>query len=139
MRDIHTLIKMQKLYVDEQRKVLAAKQREADSIVAALAAIATELENEKKTEAANKEGGFILGAFIRRELDRKEELEGKLVLVNKEVDVEREKLAVLFEELKRYELIQENWDEEEQKRLDHQEKLVYDEQAGTRHHEREKN
>jgi flagellar FliJ protein len=133
MRDVKTLIKMQKLYVDEQRKVLAARQREADALVEAIVDLKTNLEIEKKSEAAKREGGFIVGAFIRKELNRQEDLEKALVQTNRVIEVEREKLSILFEEMKRYELIQENWDEEEEKKNKRLETIAYDEQAGTRH------
>jgi flagellar protein FliJ len=133
MRDVKTLIKMQKLYVDNQRKILAAKQREADALVEAIVELKANLENEKKGEAAKREGAFIMGAFIRKELHRQEDLEEALVKTNRMIEVEREKLSLLFEELKRYELIQENWDEEEKKKNERLETLAYDEQAGTRH------
>ncbi|MBI3420007.1 MAG: hypothetical protein HY053_07750 [Proteobacteria bacterium] len=136
MRDVKTLIKMQKLYVDAQRKVLAARQRKADALQAAIAELRARVESEKKNHAAQKEGGFIFGAFLRKEIDRHEDLQKALVLANREIDVEREKLAVLFEELKRYEIIQENWDEEARAEEARVETIDYDEQAGMRHHDR---
>lgn len=134
MRDVKTLIKMQKLYVDEQRKVLAVKLREADALQAGLVDLAEHLESEKKNPAAQKEGAFIMGAFLRKEITRREELQAALQQTNREIDVEREKLAVLFEELKRYEIIQDNWDREARAEEARQETLTYDEQAGMRDH-----
>ncbi|HVY12954.1 MAG TPA: hypothetical protein VHB73_05255 [Alphaproteobacteria bacterium] len=133
MRDVQTLIKMQKLYVDEQRKVLAEKQRQADALHAALRDLEDNLEAEKKGEGAHKEGSFLIGAFIRRELSRKEDLASALTQTRREIEVSREKLALLFEELKRFEIVQENWDEQAAAERLRNENAAYDEQAGTRH------
>jgi flagellar export protein FliJ len=133
MRDVKTLIKMQKLYVDEQRRVLADKQRRVDAIEKAIADLIANMDFERQNEAASQEGAFLLGAFIKKELARKHDLENALVIAKREIEVEREKLAQLFEELKRFEIVQENWDEEEKTQRRTEENLNYDEQAGTRH------
>lgn len=139
MRDVKTLIKMQKLFVDEQRRALAEKQRRADALSNAIIELQENLESEKKNEAAaSKEGSFILGAFIKKELHRRHEMEAALVITKREIEVEREKLSKLFEELKRFEIVQENWDEEDETKRRREENLTYDEQAGTRHQRKEK-
>lgn len=138
MRDLHTLIKMQKLKVDEQRRALADKQREVDGILMAIATSEAAMETEKAL-AAEQHGGHqdrmvSLGAYIKNELARQATLRRNLSIAERRVDKEREKLAVLFEEQKRYEIAQENWDKEKREEEAARENFEYDEQASQRHH-----
>jgi hypothetical protein len=137
-RDIRTLIKMHKLRADEQRRALAAKQAEADTLMAAIAALQAEVELEKQQAAAGKEGAYAFGTYVTHKLHREEQLQQQLSQKEREVMLEREKLAVIFEELKRYEIAQENWDKEHEEMLNRREVQVYDEQAGQRHEKKRK-
>jgi hypothetical protein len=134
MRDLHTLIKMQKLYLDQQRRVLAQKQEEADALTMAIATLQANLEMERLNADANEEGKALFGTFVKSELIRQKKLQRSLARKEHEVEVEREKLSVLFEEFKRYEIAQENWDREQREEAMRRENLEYDEQAGQRHH-----
>lgn len=134
MRDLHTLIKMQKLKVDEQRRALADKQREVDGILMAIATSEAALETEKALAAEQQDRMVSLGAYIKNELARQATLRRNLAIAERRVDKEREKLAVLFEEQKRYEIAQENWDKEKREEEAARESFEYDEQASQRHH-----
>ncbi len=136
MPDVTTLIKMQKLLVDDQRRVLAARQAEVDRIENDLRVLREGLEMEKHNPAALEEGGYMLGPFIQAELEREEDLKEKLVSAVKVMEAEREKLATLFEELKRYEIVQENWEAEQEAGRSRTERITYDEQAGVQHRRR---
>lgn len=139
-RDIRTLIQLHKLRVDEQRRALAQRQREADELIAAMAALEAALEVEKMKAAEQQLAGnelFNFGAYVEKELNRWELFRNALARKEEEVALEREKLALVFEELKRYEIAQESWNAEyaaEQKKLEAQ---TLDEQASQRHHRKE--
>ncbi|NDE91438.1 MAG: hypothetical protein EB059_09965 [Alphaproteobacteria bacterium] len=136
MRQLETLIKMHKLYVDEQRRILAAKQGEADAILMAIAALQANLEMEKERASQTDEADvlFSIGIYIKDQLQRHERMQRDLSAKEREVHTEREKLSVMFEELKRYEIAQENWENEQRKAEQTAENKVYDEQSGQRHH-----
>lgn len=134
MADVRTLIKMQKLYVDEQRRVLAARQAEADAIMMAIVTLQANLESEKARATEQPDAVMMIGAYIRTTLHKHEQLQRSLSAKEREVEKERAKLSVLFEELKRYEIAQENWDAARREELAKRENLAYDEQAGQRHH-----
>lgn len=137
MADVRTLIKMQKLYVDEQRRVLAARQTEADTIMMAIATLQANLESEKARASEQPDAAMMIGAYIRTALHRHDQLQRDLSAKEREVEKERAKLSVLFEELKRYEIAQENWDKAQREELAKRETLSYDEQAGQRHHKQQ--
>lgn len=139
MRDLHTLIKMQKLYVDEQRRALAQKRAEADQVTMAIVSLQANLEMEMLKAAENGqagEGNLLLGAFIKKEKLRHEQLQRALSAREREVEAERQKLSVLFEELKRYEIAQKSRDEEARLEAQRRETATYDEQAGQRHYKK---
>lgn len=138
MKQLETLIKMHKFYVDEQRRVLGVKQAEADAIMMAIATLQANLEMEKERAAQTEEPEvlFSIGVYIKEQLKKNERLQLDLSAKEAEVAVERDKLSAMFEELKRYEIAQENWEEEQRMAEQKAENKVYDEQSGQRHHQR---
>lgn len=136
MRQLETLIKMHKFFVDEQRRVLTEKQSEANSLMMAIAALQANMETEKERAAQREqqEGSFVLGAYINEQLKRHAKLQQDLSEKEREVELERQKLSLLFEELKRYEIAQKNWQEEQDALARKTETKTYDEQASNRHH-----
>ncbi len=138
MKQLETLIKMHKFYVDEQRRVLGVKQAEADAIMMAIATLQANLEMEKERAAQTEEPEvlFSIGIYIKEQLKKNERLQLDLSAKEAEVAVERDKLSAMFEELKRYEIAQENWEEEQRMAEQKGENKVYDEQSGQRHHQR---
>jgi flagellar FliJ protein len=132
MRELQTLIKMHKLQVDQQRRVLGERQKEADLLVANIAALQAGLEAEKERANSDPESYFQLGPYIKSELARQQKLQRSLLVKEKEVDKERDTLALMFEELKRYEIAEANWQEQHAAELQKRETQSYDELAGVR-------
>jgi chromosome segregation ATPase len=137
-RNIRTLIKLNKLHVDEQRRVLAIKQNEADALMAALAALQNEVEEEKNRAGRNEETAYVFGAYIAAALEKQDELQHKISAKEREVAVEREKLAALYEELKRVEITQKKWDTEFAEAEAQKEIRETDERASDLHQRKEK-
>ncbi len=139
MKQLETLIKMHKHYVDEQRRVLAGKQAEADAIMMAIATLQANLEMEKEraSQTEEQEVLFSIGVYIKEQLKKHERMQRNLSAKEAEVHIEREKLSMMFEELKRYEIAQQNWEEEQRLAEQKAENKVYDEQSSQRHHQRE--
>lgn len=137
-RNIRTLIKLNKLHVDEQRRVLAIKQSEADALMATLAALQNEVEEEKNRAGRNEDSAYAFGAYIAAALKQQDELQHRISAKEREVAVEREKLAVLYEELKRTEIAQENWDREFAEAEALKEVKETDERASDLHQRKEK-
>ena len=138
MKQLETLIKMHKLNVDEQRRVLAAKQAEADAIMMAIAALQAnlELEKERAAQSTEPEVIFSIGHYIKEQLKIHDRMQRDLSEKEREVNLERNKLALMFEELKRYEIAEQHWQEEQRLAEQKAENKVYDEQSGQRHHRR---
>ena len=138
MKQLQTLIKMHKYNVDEQRRVLAARQAEADAMMMAIAALQANLELEKERAEQNTEQEvfFSIGVYIKEQLRKHDRMQRDLSNKEAEVNIERNKLSLMFEELKRYEIAQSNWQEAQRKAEQAAENKVYDEQSGQRHHKR---
>jgi flagellar protein FliJ len=138
LRQLETLIKMHKLYVDEQRRVLAEKQMEADAITMAIVTLQTnmELEKEKAAEKQTEDSAFVFGAYIRDQLKRHLQLQRNLSIIERDVEKERDKLSLMFEELKRYETAQKTFEEEQRLAASKREDKLYDEQSSQRHHQK---
>ncbi len=136
MKQLETLIQMHKLYVDEQRRVLSVKLAEADAIMMAIATLQANLETEKERAAhsAEPEVSYSIGMYIKEQLKKNDRLQRALSEKEREVTAERNALSVMFEELKRYEIAQEHWIEEQRKAEQTAENKTYDEQSGQRHH-----
>lgn len=118
MKNLTTLIKLQKTKVDEQRILLLKLQKQLDDLVEALA----RLEHEKslQEELLHKEPSLSMtyGDYLKQYIAKKEFLEKEKSSTEQAVNKSRDQLAQLFEEQKRYEIAKQNrLDEETRERL----------------------
>lgn len=111
MKNLSTLIKLQKTKVDEQRILLLKLQQKLDAIIATLEAIEREKDEQEALLHEDPSLGVTYGDYLSRFLETKEILEKEKASTEHAVDIARDQLAELFEEQKRYEIAK-------QKRLD---------------------
>lgn len=131
------LIKFQKWKVDEQRRAVADAEAVAVRLNQAIENLVAEIEREKKVAEADPQSGLHFADYIKVSLDRKAALERQYKQALKAVDAARDVLRELFEELKRYEIAEEQRIEAEEREAARLEGLELDEIASQRF-EREK-
>lgn len=132
MKTLPTLIKMQKMRVDEQRQLLAKLQ---DNL-AAIEQRMVELEIEKAREQAiaqeDETARAGLGSYLKSAIEKGRALEKERQVMQAAVDTARDELMQIFEEQKRYEIAEAARLAVEQAEEKHRECLDLDEVGSTR-------
>jgi flagellar FliJ protein len=138
LKSLSTLIKLQKIYVDEQRVHLAALQDNIDAIDGRIAQ--NEIRKAREIEAARHgEAGQTYGAFMKAMVEEGRVLAKERQAAAMAVKMAQDKLAVLFEEQKRYEVAEEHRVVAEAREENRRENLEFDEIGGVRHERNKKN
>lgn len=127
MNGLDTLIKMQKVYVDEQRLFLAELHARRQAFEDAIKALKELAEEQRRLLREKPEMGLTYGAFLVRHVKRVEALEKERALLDREIVCALDKLAALFEEQKRYEIAKEQREEERARQEAARETAVLDE------------
>lgn len=135
MKNLRTLIKLQKQKVDEQRLVVARLQTQLDEVHRGQNAL--EEEKRKQEELVHKDPdlGMTYGDYISSYMFRRDEMAKKEQAILYSLELARDKLAELFEEQKRYEISLQNKLEEQAQEEKRRERIEMDE-IGSQAHER---
>jgi flagellar biosynthesis chaperone FliJ len=133
MKSLATLIKLQKTRVDEQRLMLAKLQARLEDIEKAITSLEIKKAREQIVVQENAESRTTYGAFLKKAVQDGRELEKQREIAAAAVEIARQKLAVLFEEQKRYEIAEEMRIEAEEREERHRETIELDEIGSVRH------
>jgi len=104
MKSLATLIKLQKTYVDEQRQHLATLLERLELIEGWIAQLEIRKAREQEAAAQEPAARATYGAFLKDMVRRGRELEKDRETALMAVKIAQDKLALLFEEQKRYEI-----------------------------------
>lgn len=132
MKDLGTLIRLHKLEVDERRRVLAERQAVEERLRGERARLEEELAQEQKVAAGSLQAAATYGDFARQVILRRERLDQAIVRAQADVAQAEESVAEAFQELKRYELAQEERQRQRQEALRRADTQRLDEIASVR-------
>ena len=125
-RSLQTLSRIQKFKIDEQRKILVEYQNKEDELQTRLDNLLAEYENEKKISSQiGIQTDF--GAYTKRYLQTKENLENQLIAIRNQIEEIRNIIADMFNEQKTFEIVDQHRQEQEQKELADKEQKTPDE------------
>lgn len=105
--ELATLIRLAKLQLDEKRKQLAALIAKEDEMKAMRAGVLQRLADEQKKVTPVLEGGRSMGAFIDASFKKRDEIDAAIMALGKFIEQAQAEVQTAFEELKRYEIAQE--------------------------------
>jgi flagellar export protein FliJ len=127
-KGLKTLIRLAKWAVDEKRKVLTALQAREEEMIAALDQHERQLAEEQRIAAADATGvGFVYGAYASAWLNRKAEMEMRLLNLRHQIEAARDDLAEAFRQQKTYEITQANREKRERAEAERKEQVRLDE------------
>ena len=129
MKSVKTLIKLQKSKVDEQRRVIAEHQKALDRVEQELVELAAQQAREQEVAREKPEQALTYGQFIKWALQRTQDLHNARAAILQALENEREVLALLFEEQKRYEIVDANREQAEALAEEKREQAALDETA----------
>ena len=98
------LTRIQKFQIDEQRKILSELQEKQDILQAQLEQLNRDFEQEKEF-ARNNAGVGDFGAYVKRYMQQRENLEMQVAVLEKKIEHERDVMADMFKEQKTYEIV----------------------------------
>ncbi len=101
---LKTLTRIQKFQIDEQRKILSELQEKQDILQAQLEQLNRDFEQEKEF-ARNNAGVGDFGAYVKRYMQQRGNLEMQIAVLEKKIEHERDVMADMFKEQKTYEIV----------------------------------
>ncbi|KAA0685431.1 flagellar export protein FliJ [Azospirillum brasilense] len=139
MSSLKTIIRLQKWKLDEKRRALAELQNLADRLQAEIDRLKEEIAAERDTARGNVEYAFTYSNYIQAAMERGKRLTQSMGQVEAQIAVATDEMAEAFQELKRYELAEEERLKREKEKLKRKEANMLDETAlvGFRRRQRE--
>jgi flagellar export protein FliJ len=137
-KDIHSLIRLKKWTVDEERRALSDILAQETAVIRRQLSLEETVRREQAVAAADTTGlaGRAYGAFARAAVELRERLEKQRDEIAKAVAAQRDKVAVAFQEFKTLEQIQKNRDARARVERDRKEQAAMDEIAANNHRRR---
>ncbi len=127
MKDsLQTLSRIEKFKIDEQRKLLTEQLEREEKLQKDLKMLETRYQQEKEFQAQN-EGIGDFGAYVKRYLEIRTDLQDKIAAVQKKIEEIRDIIADMFRSQKTYEIVEANRKRKAQKELDDKEQKMLDE------------
>lgn len=129
MSSLKTIIRLQKWKLDEKRRALAELQNLADRLQAEIDRLKEEIAAERETARGNVEYSFTYSNYIQAAMERGKRLTQSMGQVEAQIAVATDEMAEAFQELKRYELAEEERLKREKEKLKRKEANMLDETA----------
>ncbi len=108
-RDLYNLIRLHKWHVNEKQRKLGEMNHMLNSLESQAQALENELANEQKVAAQSAtEAGLLYGNYAEAIIERRKRLAESISQAENAIAAAREELATAYQELKKYELTQEN-------------------------------
>ncbi|WP_448206593.1 flagellar FliJ family protein [Azospirillum sp. sgz302134] len=129
MSSLKTIIRLQKWKLDEKRRALAELQSLADRLKAEMDRLKEEIAAEQEAARSNPEQSYTFSNYIRAAMERGKRLTQSMGQVEAQIMVATDEMAEAFQELKRYELAEEERLKREKEKLKRKEANMLDETA----------
>lgn len=123
---LKTLNRIQKFHIDEQRKILNELLKQQDVLQEQLNQLNEAFEREKEFARTNSGVGDF-GAYVKRYMQQRENLEMQLSVLQAKIEHERDIMADMFKEQKTFEIVDERRAQRRQKEADDKEQKMLDE------------
>ncbi|SDE82537.1 flagellar export protein FliJ [Rhodospira trueperi] len=134
--DLHAVIRLNKLEIDELRRQIGVLLREESDLVARDRALDEALARESRLADKHPEAAYTFPAFLTAHRQRKADLAEALADVRARIETTRESLAELYRRRKTYELAQDARDKRAEQERARKDQAVLDEVGLTMHRRR---
>lgn len=126
---LKTIIRLQKLQLDEKRRVLAELHTLADRLRNEIEKVKQEIAHEQETVRDDFSVSFTYSNFAQAALERGRRLGQSLAQVEAQIEIATDEMAEAFQELKRYELAEEERQKRERDKQKRKDAAMLDETA----------
>lgn len=129
MSSLKTVIRLHKWQLDEKRRALADLQNLRDRLLAELQRLQQEMLHEQAVARADPLAAYGYAAFAKAALERGRRLQDSIAQVDRQIAAATEEMAEAFQELKRFELAEEERMKREREKIRRKEDAMLDETA----------
>ncbi len=137
MTALGSLVRVHSWALNEKRQKLAGLEELADKMHQDLAQLEAELNNEQRAVAGSMEGAIAFPAFVAAALERRKKLRESIAALGLAIDAARTEVREAYQEVKKYELAQDNYQRREREKVARRERRELDE-LGANMHRRKK-
>lgn len=129
MSSLKTIIRLHKWQLDEKRRALADLQNLHDRLSMELARLREEVRREQETARTDQAVAFGYPAFAKAARERDHRLQQSIAQVERQIEAATEEMSEAFQELKRFELAEEERLKREREKIRRKEDAMLDETA----------
>ncbi|RJF79474.1 hypothetical protein D3877_22150 [Azospirillum cavernae] len=126
---LKTIIRLQKLQLDEKRRTLAELQNLGDRLKAEIEKLKEEIAHEQATARDDFAVSFTYANFAQAAMERGRKLGESLLQVEVQISMATDQMAEAYQELKRFELAEEERLKRERDKQKRKEAIMLDETA----------
>ncbi len=137
MTALGSLVRVHSWALNEKRQKLAGLEELVDEMHQDLEQLEAEVNNEQRVAADSIEGTFAFPAFVVAALERRKKLSESIANLGLVIDAARAEVREAFQEVKKYELAQDNYERREREKIARREQRELDE-LGADMHQRKK-
>ena len=133
MSQYDQLVRLRDWELDEKRRELAAVQAEVDALINKSQALEDEVQREKDIAATSYEASISYNAFANSVILRRERIAAEILERQEAVDAANQEMLVAFQELRKAEIVRDDFDAKENLKEARREQTELDEIARTLH------
>ncbi len=137
MTALGSLVRVHSWALNEKRQKLTGLEELADKMHQDLAQLEAELNDEQRAAAGSMEGTIAFPAFVAAALERRKKLRESIADRGLAIDAARAEVREAYQEVKKYELAQDNYQRREREKVARRERRELDE-LGANMHRRKK-
>lgn len=127
MRGVDGLIRLWKWRLDERRRIVVDLEILRAGIERQMVRLDEELEQERKVATQDYEAGFGFTNYRKSNRERRANLEASREETIDRIAAAQEEVNAAFRELKKYEVVLENWERRERQKQERREQAEMDE------------
>jgi flagellar protein FliJ len=127
------LVRLREWELDEKRRALAGIQAEVDALAAKRQALEEEVLREKEIASTSYEASINYNAFANSVILRRERIAAEIEERQEAVDEATQEMLEAFQELRKAEIVRDEFDAKEQLKETRREQMELDEIARTLH------
>jgi len=132
-RSHEPLIRLARFKVEELQKQMAELDRSKAALISQIERLEASVPEEQAIATQSKDGYLAYGSYAQAVIKRKDNIRASLTEVEAQSDALRDRLSEAFQELKKYELLEERRLARAEAALRESEQAELDEMASIRH------
>lgn len=129
MSSLKTVIRLHKWQLDEKRRALAELQSLHERLCIELVRLREMVRQEQETARNDPSVAFGYAAFAQAARERDQRLQQSIAQVERQIEAATEEMSEAFQELKRFELAEEERMKREREKIRRKEEALLDETA----------